>query len=190
MPANVVSRLTLIGMVVAFGLIPVRAQEITGIQSSALEKLEMTDSISSQQREALFEIFDQTMAVMRDDTRFDPDDGKFGALRSTGKHQGGQGVEYKFQVVGLSAAHLTVFTASAPRENSCKEMTAVVVPEYISIRFDPSVSGIDRIAIERRLDLAMFWVDSNGEQYEGNELLPRIPPRYASSCLQVSSKRT
>ncbi|WP_321886934.1 hypothetical protein [Paraburkholderia bannensis] len=136
----------------------------------------MTDSISSQQREALFKIFDQTMAVMRDDTRFDPDDGKFGTLRSTRKQQGGQGVEYKFQVIGLSAAHLTVFTASAPRENSCKEMTAVVVPEYFSIRFDPSISGIDRTTIERRLDLAMFWVDSNGEQYEGNELLPRIPP--------------
>ncbi|WP_321955059.1 hypothetical protein [Paraburkholderia bannensis] len=136
----------------------------------------MVDSISSQQRGALFEIFDQAMAVMRDDARFDPDDGKFGTLRSTGKQQGGQGVEYKFQVTAISAAHVTVFTASAPRENSCKEMTAVVVPEYFSIRFDPSVSGIDRITIERKLDLATFWVDSNGGKYEGNELLPRIPP--------------
>ncbi len=176
MLANVVSRLTIIGMAVAFGLTQLRAQETTGIPSSASENFGIADSISSQQREVLFEILDQAMAVMRDDARFDPDDGKFGTLRSTGKQQGGQGVEYKFQVMALSAAHVTVFTASASRENSCKELNAVVVPEYFSIRFDPSVSGIDRITIERRLDLATFWVDSNGGKYEGNELFPRIPP--------------
>ncbi len=176
MLANVVSRLTIIGMAVDFGLTQLRAQETTGIPSSSSENFGMADSISSQQREALFEIFDQAMAVMRDDARFDPDDGKFGTLRSTGKQQGGQGVEYKFQVMALSVAHVTAFITSASREKSCKELNAVVVPQYFSIRFDPSVSGIDRVTIERRLDLATFWVDSNGGKYEGNELLPRIPP--------------
>lgn len=153
----------------------------------------MPDAISGPQVEKLLGVFDEAMKVLRGDARFDPNSGKFGRLRSEGQQEGSYGIEYKFQIDSIPAALTRFITASDPLDNSDNRLAASVVPKYFNIRFDPSVSGIDRSTIEQRLDLCKFWVDSDGDQHEGNEILLRLPPntrmhvyRYRANANDVS----
>ncbi|WP_322056324.1 hypothetical protein [Paraburkholderia sp. J63] len=144
------------------------------IQEMRVEETTGQDIFDTRNGEIL-RILDEAMRILRDDVPFDPSRSAFGQVADTHSEPGSPGVQYTFKLATLPSADVQFSTVSDPMNYSDDRIKVKVVPKYFSITFDPSISGLDRILLEERLNLANYWVGEDGKKYDGNSLYP-MPP--------------
>lgn len=128
------------------------------------------------QREALVNLLDEVMAVLRDNKPFDPGSAVFGKVASMETEPGYPGGVYSFRNEALRPARVVFSTAANPLDYSEDRMKVPVVPAYFEIFFRESLPVIDRSLLENRLDLADYWVDRDGVK-KGNDMGPAYAPQ-------------
>ncbi|WP_052409469.1 hypothetical protein [Paraburkholderia oxyphila] len=135
----------------------------------------MYRTVSDVQRNIIFRMLDEVMAIMRDDKPFDPDDGTFGKIRNTRAQPGYPGMFYSFKNISIPPATIEFVTASNPLDYSEDRTSVPVVPIHFKLNFDPPIDNLTEDVLKKRLDLADYWIDRDGVRHEGNEMPPPGP---------------
>jgi len=129
----------------------------------------MSDDITPSQERALLRLLDKVMEVMRDDRPFNPDDPAFGTLASSEFHMPeGGGKQYVFTN--------RLSTRPDPLDYSDDRLEVRVVPVSFELWFHDALAGVSRRVLEQRLDLAAYWIDSDGIRNKKNDMGPGPPP--------------
>ncbi|MDR3097006.1 MAG: hypothetical protein LBV73_08020 [Paraburkholderia sp.] len=135
----------------------------------------MDRTVTDVQRNAIFRMLDEVMAILRDDKPFNPNSEIFGRIRLTETEPGYPGVDYSFKNISIPPATIEFQTASNPLDYSEDRMKVPVVPKHFQLDFDPSIYGITQDMLKQRLDLADCWVDRDGTKHDGNRRPPPGP---------------
>ncbi|HKT97062.1 MAG TPA: hypothetical protein VJS30_11065 [Paraburkholderia sp.] len=135
----------------------------------------MDRTVTDVQRNAIFRMLDEVMAIMRDDKPFNPDSDIFGRIRLTEREPDYPGAGYSFKNISIPPATIELKTASNPLDYSEDRMKVPVVPTHFQLDFDPSIYGITQDMLKQRLDLADYWIDRDGTKRDGNRMPPPGP---------------
>ncbi|WOD16673.1 hypothetical protein [Paraburkholderia kirstenboschensis] len=137
----------------------------------------MSYDITPSQERALYALLDKVMEVMRDDRPFNPGDPAFGTLESSEYFvpEGG-GKKYAFAKDAFPDARVRLSTSPDPLDYSDDRLKVRVVPVSFELWFHNALAGINRRVLEERLDLAGYWVDSDGIMNEKNDMGAGLPP--------------
>jgi hypothetical protein len=137
----------------------------------------MSYDITPSQERALYALLDKVMEVMRDDRPFDPGDPAFGTLESSYFIKAGEaGIHYSFANSAFPDAKVDFSMWTDPLDYSDDRTRVRAVPAAFELWFHNALAGVNRRTLEQRLDLAGYWVDSDGIRYEKNDMGPGLPP--------------
>ena len=137
----------------------------------------MSDDITPSQERALLRLLDKVMEVMRDDRPFNPDDPAFGTLASSEFHMPeGGGKQYVFTNRAFPEVRMSLSTRPDPLDYSDDRLEVRVVPVSFELWFHDALAGVSRRVLEQRLDLAAYWIDSDGIRNKKNDMGPGPPP--------------
>ncbi|MBN3811040.1 hypothetical protein [Paraburkholderia sp. Ac-20347] len=129
------------------------------------------------QRQAIYSVLDEVMAVLRDDRPFEKENLNIGVIRSIGKYKpSGLGLEYSFTNKNIPEANIKIETEDDPFDYSDDRSGVKIVPSRFELYFYVSVVGITPSMLKKHLDLADYWIDGDGEKHQGNDMGSGLPP--------------
>ncbi|WP_434664681.1 hypothetical protein P5W99_29470 [Paraburkholderia sp. A3BS-1L] len=127
------------------------------------------------QHEAILAMLDEAMTILRDGKSFNPESGIFGVIKSTDEGPENTGRVYRYENDTMPPSKLVMTTEADPLNYFEDRSKVAVVPSQLLLRFYKPVRGFTWTEIQRRLDLADYWVDTGGNRQEGN-CFPASPP--------------
>ncbi|KVW37729.1 hypothetical protein [Burkholderia ubonensis] len=130
---------------------------------------------ADEQRAMVRSILKEAMAILRDDKPFDPSHIVFGRIFDKEPHEQAKGARYLYANPVLSSALILFYTGDDPEDYSADRSKVKIVPGGVRIRLDPMIPGMPDTEIKDLLQLADFWIDSNGNRHYGNEIPGRHP---------------
>lgn len=136
----------------------------------------MHDEVDKYQREAVLNLFIEVMAILRDNNPFNPNDSVFGKTVSIETDPGYPGGIYTFKNIELPYSSVTFSTAADPRDYTADRMKVPVVPAAFEILFTGSLIEVSRSMLEKRLDLADYWIDRETGERKPNDMGAGYPP--------------
>lgn len=135
----------------------------------------MHEQNTDEKHEAILSLLDEVMAIFRDDRLFNPQNPDFGQIRATEKLKRTVGVVYKYKNGVIRPLNLVLTEEADPLNYSEDRSMVPVVPSNFFLDFAVPVQGFTWTEIQKRLDLADYWIDTNGGKQEGN-CFPASPP--------------
>ncbi|WP_322093089.1 hypothetical protein [Paraburkholderia bannensis] len=135
----------------------------------------MDRQLSDRQKARFFDILDTAMKVLREDDALSTFKSLFEGPSRSEVESDSLATEYSFESNALPNADIKLFTSPDPLNYADDRHAIPVVPVSFQIRFFSSIYGVDRSALEKRLSLEPWWVDSDGIEHDGNSL-PSLPP--------------
>ncbi|MEI7296108.1 hypothetical protein WCQ02_28505 [Paraburkholderia tropica] len=138
----------------------------------------MIETPLERQRGVILDLLDKGMAILREDKAVDFSDPIWGKLHSTNSDTRDPGKVYEYRPTELPGVDVVLATISDPLDYSEDRMGVATVPTIFELNFMSSRLRIDiePSVIKKRLDLADYWVDSDGIRVPGNDLGAGPPP--------------
>jgi hypothetical protein len=135
----------------------------------------MHEPARDKRHEAILALLDEVMVIMRNGKPFNPENPIFGQIQNTVqlKRTVGMGYEYKNDTIKAMTLAMTIEADPLNYEDDRKSVP--VVPSNFFLDFAVAVRGFTWTEIQKRLDLADYWIDSGGKKEEGN-CFPASPP--------------
>ena len=135
----------------------------------------MHEQTMDKRRVAVLTLLDDVMAIMREDKPFNPESATFGKIENTKNLKRTVGVTYEYKNTIIQAMTLAMTTEANPLNYVEDRMRVSTVPSIFALDFSVPIHGINWTEIQERLDLANYWVDTDGDKHEGN-CFPASPP--------------
>lgn len=137
----------------------------------------MHDNLAKIQQQAILTLLDEVMSVLRDNKPFNPNSPVLGKIESIANDPGYPGGVYIFDNDALPPARMTFSTGADPLDYTEDRMKVPVVPAAFEILFTGSLVEVDRLLLEKRLDLADYWIDSETGERKENDMGPGFLPQ-------------
>ncbi|WP_052409692.1 hypothetical protein [Paraburkholderia oxyphila] len=139
----------------------------------------MDKPIANSQIETIMSMLEEAMIILRDDKQRPKNDLVFGNIRKIQKSVfSDYGDEYSFDNDKIPLADITFHTVDDPLNYSDDRSSVALVPSDFTLRFYRSIAGITPEMIAKRLDLADYWIDPDGQRTP-NHMNIRVPPNLA-----------
>ena len=137
----------------------------------------MHENVTKAQREAILTLLQEAMEVLRDNKSLDLNSGMFGIVRDTRRSPANPGASWSLEVEALPPAMVRFTTSADPLDYSKDRMKVPVVPTAFEILFTGSLVDVSRSLLEKRLDLADYWVDRETGERKDNDIGPLPVPQ-------------
>lgn len=152
------------------------AQPNIQLFSSNSESKKMDNRNQGTQVGAIMSMLDEAMLIIRDGKQISINNMIFGDFRKIEKYSSSNyGEEYSFDNNKISEADILINTVDDPQNYSDDRGRVALVPSSFTLRFYHPIAGITPAMIEKRLDLADYWVDPGGQR-RPNHIDIRVPP--------------
>lgn len=135
----------------------------------------MREQATNSRHEAILALLDEVMAILRDGKPFNAQSPIFGQIQAAEKLKRTVGLGYEYKNNTIQAMTLAMTTEADPLNYAEDRASVPIVPSNFFIDFAVPVQGFTWAEIQKRLDLADYWVDTNGGKQEGN-CFPASPP--------------
>lgn len=149
----------------------------------------MPEQNSDKQHEAILTLLDEAMAILREGKTFNPEDPIFGKVSSIEAVADNVKRAYDYDNNTIPPSDLGMTTEADPLNYSDNRSAVPVVPSHFFLRFYEPVQGFTWTEIQKRLDLADYWVYTNGGKQEG-KCFPASPPNeWITICRYRANER-
>ncbi|MET1536900.1 hypothetical protein, partial [Burkholderia sola] len=130
---------------------------------------------ADEQRAMVYRILKEAMAILRDDKPFNPSETIFGRVVDTESHARSEGRRYLYASRVSPSTTVAFSTFDDPDDYSADRSKVKIVPTGMIFRLSPMIAGLPDTEIKVLLQLADYWVNSDGNREYGNEMMGRTP---------------
>ncbi|MBN3853298.1 hypothetical protein G3N59_07915 [Paraburkholderia sp. Ac-20340] len=134
------------------------------------------EKMTREQTNALISVLDDAMHVLRDDAPLNGDDLRIGKVLTVDVDKSSDQILYKFKNGSLRNVSITLLAGPDPLNYAENRSDVPIVPVTLRIQMLDSAFGVSRLEIERKLDLAKYWIDTDGIKHDGNDMGAGAPP--------------
>lgn len=137
----------------------------------------MDNRVTPVQRNAIMNLLQEAMLILRDNKPLSWNDPQLGKSRWVKKSPFSEfGNVHSFDNDSIPEAEIKIRTIDDPLDYSDNRSQVAIVPSNFELYFYVAVRGITPSMLKEQLDLADYWIDSEGEKHQYNDMGPGIPP--------------
>ncbi|CAM2156366.1 MULTISPECIES: hypothetical protein [Paraburkholderia] len=135
----------------------------------------MADQVTDTQRVAIVNALREAMLVLRDDKPLDVNNPAFGKIHQSTKSVFSDfGEVYSFHNNEMPEASIKLRTVDDPLDYTDDRSMLKIVPSEFRLTFYVAVRGISISVLKQELDLADYWVSSDGSRSKDNDMGPPL----------------
>ncbi|WP_052392051.1 hypothetical protein [Paraburkholderia bannensis] len=136
----------------------------------------MDNEITEVQRNAIIDVLQEAMLILRSNKAIELENSAFGKLSRIEDQYKQPGYIYHYTNSQIPEGTIILATADDPLDYSEDRARVATVPSKFELYFYVTVRGITPSMLKERLNLADFWISSNGKKNDYNDMGPGIPP--------------
>lgn len=138
----------------------------------------MASPVTDAQKNALMAALREAFLILRDDKPFRHEENPaFGVLYETEDQYKQPGKLYSYRNSQIPGASLEVSTQDDPLDYSDDREKVSLVPYRIWLNFNSPLAGITPSMLRQELDLADYWMSTDGVRFNYNDMGPPTDPR-------------
>jgi hypothetical protein len=131
--------------------------------------------VTDTQGVAITNVLSHAMSILRGDKQFMVNDESIGNLISARRMGNFAAIEYVYENRNLPESEITLVAYADPANHTKDSAQVAMMPDSFKLYFYGVVSGIAESSLKTELDLADYWINSDGEQRR-NDMLGGMPP--------------